>query len=135
MYSMDQKRLEFPFISRKHMQNLYTINQALVEKLGSHTEQKKKFFIKDFFVKCDQIRRNWGFGHVYWKIIYEKLHFFCAVLHGNSFNKHRPWKKVNSFDFLLQNVLQRLFKCCVHALSPNISLFHGKLPFMLAIDT
>ena len=78
MYSMDQKRLEFPFISRKHMQNLYTINQALVEKLGSHTEQKKKFFIKDFFVKCDQIRRNWGFGHVYWKIIYEKLHFFFA---------------------------------------------------------
>ena len=27
--------------------------------------QKLEFSIKDFFSKCDQIRRNCGFGHIY----------------------------------------------------------------------
>ena len=26
-----------------------------------------KFSIKDFFIKCEQIRRNCGPGHIYWK--------------------------------------------------------------------
>ena len=33
----------------------------------SNTAQKIKFFIKVFFSKCDQIRRNFGFDHIYWK--------------------------------------------------------------------
>ena len=30
-----------------------------------NTAQKMKFSIKDFFSKCDQIRRNCGLGHIY----------------------------------------------------------------------
>ena len=32
-----------------------------------YTAQKMKFSIKDFFIKYDQIRRNCGFGHIYWR--------------------------------------------------------------------
>ena len=31
------------------------------------TAQKMKFSITDFFSKFDQIRRNCGFGHIYWR--------------------------------------------------------------------
>ena len=34
-----------------------------------------KFFIEDFFSKCDQIRRKHGLG----QILNEKLHFLCSV--------------------------------------------------------
>ena len=37
-----------------------------------------KFSIKDFFSKCDQIRKNCGFGHIVEKILNEKLHFLCS---------------------------------------------------------
>ena len=31
------------------------------------TAQEVKFSIKYFFSKCDQIRSNCGFGHIYWR--------------------------------------------------------------------
>ena len=33
---------------------------------SSSTAQKMKFSIKYLFSKCDQIRRNCRFGHIYW---------------------------------------------------------------------
>ena len=47
----------------------------------TYTAQKMKFFIKDFFSKCDQIcsfLRIWS--HLLKKSLIEKL-IFCAVLH------------------------------------------------------
>ena len=47
--------------------------------LDSHTAQKMKFFIKDFFRKCDQIRRKpriWS--HLLRKPLMENF-IFCAV--------------------------------------------------------
>ena len=34
---------------------------------ATYTAQNMKFSIKDFFSKCDHIRRNMRFGHIYWK--------------------------------------------------------------------
>ena len=92
---MDQKRLEFPFISWKHMQNLYTINQALVEKLGSHTEQKRSFLLRISSLNVTKSAGTEDLVTFTEKLFMENFIFFCAVLHGNSFNKQRPWKKVN----------------------------------------
>ena len=47
--------------------------------LLDNTEQKKKFFIKDFFSKCDQIcskKEIWS--HLLKKSLMQKL-IFCAV--------------------------------------------------------
>ena len=44
--------------------------------LSSFTVQKMKFSIKDFFSKCDQIRRKLIFTE---EILDEKLHFLCSV--------------------------------------------------------
>ena len=39
-----------------------------------------KFSIKDFFSKCDQIRRLWrNWSHLLKKIFKGKLHFLCSV--------------------------------------------------------
>ena len=46
------------------------------------TAQKMKFSIKDFFSKCDQIRRNlWIWSHLLKKSILENF-IFCAVFIG-----------------------------------------------------
>ena len=45
------------------------------------TAQKMKFFIKDFFSKCDQVRnflRIWS--HLLKKSLMENLIFLCSVL-------------------------------------------------------
>ena len=43
------------------------------------TAQKMKFYIKDFFSKCDQIRRKlWIWSHLLKKSLIESL-IFCAV--------------------------------------------------------
>ena len=34
--------------------------------------------IKDFFSKCNQIRRNLRFGHIYFRNLNGKLHFLCS---------------------------------------------------------
>ena len=50
------------------------------------TAQKMKFFLKDFFSKCDQIhsfpQNSYGFGHITEEIFNRKLHFLCSVLYG-----------------------------------------------------
>ena len=38
-----------------------------------------KFSAKDFLSKCDQIRRNCGFGHIYWRNSWWEASFFCAA--------------------------------------------------------
>ena len=40
------------------------------------TAQKMKFSIKDFFSKCDQIRRFLQIGHIYWRNPLWKTSFF-----------------------------------------------------------
>ena len=39
--------------------------RAVILLEGKFTTQKRKFSIKDFFSKCDQIRSFLRFGHVY----------------------------------------------------------------------
>ena len=52
------------FLTVCHYNVKTNLSQAML-KIGSYTTQKRKFPIKDFFIKCDQIRR--------------KLHFLCSV--------------------------------------------------------
>ena len=48
--------------------------------LHCFTAQKMKFFIKDFFSKCDQIRKKLRiWSHLLMKIHNGKLHFLCSV--------------------------------------------------------
>ena len=55
----------------------------------AHTTQKMKFSIKDFFITCDQIRRNCGFGHITEEIFNGKLQFLCCVrFHPDIYS---PW--------------------------------------------
>ena len=39
-------------------------------KKGGHTAQRMKFFIQDFFSKCDQI---WIWSHLLWKFLTENF--------------------------------------------------------------
>ena len=44
-----------------------------------YTAQKMKFSIKDFFSKCDQIRRKLRiWSHLLKKPLMKKLHFLCS---------------------------------------------------------
>ena len=45
---------------------------------GLDTAQKIKFSIKDFFSKCDQIRRILKKSSITEEILNGKLHFFCS---------------------------------------------------------
>ena len=59
-----------------------------------------KFFIKDFFSKCDQIRRKvriWS--HLLKKSLMENL-VFCAVYFPNWFVKHGTCKNFQRSVFL-----------------------------------
>ena len=49
------------------------------ETVVNGTAQKMKSSIKDFFSKCDQIRRKLRFGHIYWRNPKWKTSFFCAA--------------------------------------------------------
>ena len=52
----------------------------LISTLGPFTEQKRKFSIKGFFFKFDQIRRNLRiWSHLLKKSLMEKF-IFCAVV-------------------------------------------------------
>ena len=56
-------------------------------KISNHTAQKMNFSIKDFFSKCDQIRRKWDiWSHLLKKSLMEKLHFLCSVIDNRSHN-------------------------------------------------
>ena len=63
----------------EHVQWLHYFNLLLLTKDLDHTAQKIKFFIKDFFSKCNQIRsllRIWS--HLLKKFLMENF-IFCAV--------------------------------------------------------
>ena len=66
-----------------------TINKMIEMKgkISNHTAQKMNFSIKDFFSKCDQIRRKWDiWSHLLKKSLMEKLHFLCSVIDNRSHN-------------------------------------------------
>ena len=44
------------FLHCNHGSFILAVNEKEVQSLTIHTAQKMKFFIKDFFSKCDQIR-------------------------------------------------------------------------------
>ena len=56
-----------------------TKKRKLPHPLLANTEQKKKFFIKDFFSKCDQIcSKQQIWSHLLKKFLMQKF-IFCAV--------------------------------------------------------
>ena len=55
--------------------NLFT--KVISQNVVYYTAQKMKFSIKDFFSKCDQIRRK-----LTEEILNGKLHFLCSVSHA-----------------------------------------------------
>ena len=68
-----KKHVCFPYtlINRKKLRATITIYTMAA--------QKKKFSIKDFFSKCDQIRRKlWIWSHLLKKSLMENF-FFCAM--------------------------------------------------------
>ena len=51
----------------KYQETLFNfLGNILLERLETH-HKLIKFSIKDFFSKCDQIRKNFRFGHIYWR--------------------------------------------------------------------
>ena len=53
---------------------------SISSKFEGYTTQKMKFFIKDFFIKCDQIR---SFLRIWWHLLKNSLmenFIFCAVI-------------------------------------------------------
>ena len=74
--------------------------------LSNNTAQKIMFYIKDFFSKCDQIRRKLRiWSHLLKKSLMEKLHFFCEVF---------------GFQDFIFNVFNRFFLTL--SVSPNESI-------------
>ena len=59
----------------KAIQNLNDKEKEKKTERWSHATQKMKFFIKDFFGKCDQIRSF----TLTEEILNGKLHFLCSV--------------------------------------------------------
>ena len=80
-YKMKPKRLTNDLINE--LEYLYVYCQScgvFVTKRKYYTAQKMKFSIKNFFSKCDQIRRKLQiFVSFTEEILNEKLHFLCSV--------------------------------------------------------
>ena len=72
---------------KREIQTVYQDNEILkANNSTSYTAQKMKFSIKDFFSKCDQIRRKLSiWSHLLRKSLIENL-IFCAVLCQKSYN-------------------------------------------------
>ena len=71
------------------IQPVFTSLHSSVARAGTscYTEQKMKFSIKDFFSKCDQIRRKLPiWSHLLKKSLIENF-IFCAVLDMLKVNK------------------------------------------------
>ena len=59
---------------------MITLNAFIIKLFLYYTSQKVKFPIKDFFSKCDQIRRKLRiWSHLLKKSLLENFIFFCAV--------------------------------------------------------
>ena len=70
---------------------MFSIVRLLVftSELTLHTAQKMKFSIKDFFSKCDQIRRKTADLIIFIEEISNaKLHFLCSC--NSQCNRFRP---------------------------------------------
>ena len=64
--------------------NMDTFYAVLVTLDSYHTGQKMKFFIKDFFSKCDQLRRKlWAWSHLLKKSLMTEF-IFCAMYWSES---------------------------------------------------
>ena len=73
-------------------------NQRLMDCLSFKHYKKNKFFIKDFFSKCDQIRRKlWIWSHLLKKSLMENFNF-CAVKDRN-ISERRQCVKENKICF------------------------------------
>ena len=67
--------------------------------------KKMKFSIKDFFSKCDHIRGNLGFCHIYWKIPFWKNFSFFVQCKFLGFCWHQHLFLVSSEKFVKIDVL------------------------------
>ena len=74
--------------------NYYPISgqsSHFIPPLKTHTEKEMKFFINDFFSKCDQIlRKVWMWSHLLKKFLTENF-IFCAVTYGDIVWGHIKW--------------------------------------------
>ena len=80
-----------------------------------------KFFIKDFFSNCNQIR---GFGHIYWINLYLKTSFFVQWMQRATFgfkNFSLLSRVPNQSRLYLKNQANSLRFCLI--LAPLYSLF------------
>ena len=99
----------------------YLLYQVLDAILFTYTARKMKFYIKDFFSKCYEIRsflRIWS--HLLKKSLMENF-IFCAMLHNKYINrkKRNPLKEKNKVLLLEINMLH------LH--------FHSHLVFILKV--
>ena len=65
---------------------------SIIESVEWHTAQKMKFSIKDFFSKCDQIRRKLQVRSHLLKKSLTKNFIFCAVILLGKNAPQRIWK-------------------------------------------
>ena len=93
------------FQNTYYMESLLIINKSC----SSITAQKMKFSIKDFFRKCDQIRKKLRiWSHFLKKSLMENF-IFCAMYFGifskhglHIYASHNKWKDIlSSLHFLL----------------------------------
>ena len=51
----------------KYKEKMYTAIKGGGIMIFTHTAQKKKFFVEDFFSKCDAYAVSCGYGHICWR--------------------------------------------------------------------
>ena len=77
--------------------NLWNFRENFTIHFTGRTYQKIKFSIKDFFSKCDRIRKKlWTWSHLVKKFLMEKIHFLCSAEYIN--NALKMSKKVSIAD-------------------------------------
>ena len=60
--------------------------RIMINSVSTHTAQKKKFSIQDFFSKCNQIRKEIADLVIFTEeILNGKLHFLCSANHMNKY--------------------------------------------------
>ena len=72
---VDSAVFPLSIVKQKWVKN--TSEEILVKKVSS-TEQKMKFSMKDFFSKCDQIRRFRIWSHLLMKSLMENVIFYAV---------------------------------------------------------